>query len=329
MKPFKPLILNTLYHLKIFDILRHIQRKRVIILMYHRFSDKKEPFKIQQSVFEKQIKFLLDKYNFISLREYSEILSGVRGDLPDNPIILTIDDGHWDNYIFAYPILKKYSVPATLFISTDFISHKAWLLSDKLQYVLSITKLSDFYFHLGDKTIHFRLDNFQEWLKSQLTLFNYCRTIRNNEINDLIDRLARHLKVDAPEQTVGDFQPLTWDQIREMYDNGIDFGSHTCSHSILSMISGDELKHEIVDSKREIESKLGVEINSFCYPNGQPEDLNNTVAEIVRDAGYSCAVTTINGFNNAEKTDRFFLKRLQLYTDNKIKLSRELTRLLI
>ena len=135
MKPIKPLILNTLYHLKFFDILRRFQKNRVLILMYHRFSNKEEPFKIPQKVFENQILFLKKKYNFISLKYYSEVLDEKKADLPTNPIILTIDDGYEDNYTFAYPILKKYSIPATIFLATDFISHRAWLWSNKLEYI--------------------------------------------------------------------------------------------------------------------------------------------------------------------------------------------------
>ena len=325
MKRSKSLILTSLYHLKFFDILRRFQKNRVLILMYHRFSDKPEPFKISQQVFENQIKFLKKRYNFISLNHYSEFLTGVRDDFPDNPIILTIDDGHWDNYTFAYPILKKYSVPAALFISTNFITNKAWLCSDILQYILGTTKFREFYFPLGDKTVQFRLDNFQDWLKSQLRIFNYCRTISEHEKDELINQLAKHLTVNLPDQTAGDFQPLTWDQVREMHDNGIEFGSHTCSHPILSTLTSEDLNHEILDSKREMETRLGVEISSFSYPNGQPEDINDIVIQMTQKAGYSCAVTTMKGFNDTRNTNPFLLKRMSILTNNKTYLLREIT----
>ena len=325
MNPIKPIILSGLYHLKFFDILRHIQKMRVTILMYHRFSGKEEPFKITQKTFESQIRFLIKRYNFVTLKHYSDVLNAQREDLPDNPIILTIDDGHWDNYTFAYPILKKYSVPATLFISTNFITNKAWLCSDILQYILGTTKLREFYFPLGDKKVRFRLDNFQDWLKSQLKIFNYCRTISEHEKDKLINQLAKHLTVNLPDQTAGDFQPLTWDQVGEMYDNGIEFGSHTCSHPILSTLTSEKLNHEILDSKREMETRLGVEISSFSYPNGQPEDINDIVIQMTQKAGYSCAVTTIKGFNDTKNTNPFLLKRMSILTDNKTYLFREIT----
>ena len=140
MLPSKATAVSLLYKIKFFDFLRYIQKSRVIILMYHRFSDKPQPFKIEQSVFENQIKFMLKKYNLISLQHYCEVLNGQRDDLPGNPAIITIDDGYWDNYVFAYPVLKKYRVPATIFLATDFISHKAWLWSNKLEHILKNSK---------------------------------------------------------------------------------------------------------------------------------------------------------------------------------------------
>lgn len=296
--------------------------------MYHRFSNKEEPFKIPQKVFENQILFLKKKYDFISLKYYSEVLNETKADLPNNPIILTIDDGYEDNYTFAYPILKKYSIPATIFITTDFISHRAWLWSNKLEYILKNSQFSEFEFPLNGKSIQFRVDSFKNWHATQLAIFNHCRTLLDNEKDQILSELAKYLGVNVPEQTQGDFQPLTWEQIREMNENGIDIGSHSCSHSILSRLSLTKMEHEIVDSKKEIESKLDEEIISFCYPNGQLEDINDSVIQMIQKAGYSCAVSTINGFNNAKNTARFSLKRLSVYTDNTITLSRELTRLI-
>lgn len=328
MHQLKPLIISSLYHLKFFDILRQFQKKRVIILMYHRFSQKPEPFKIQQSIFENQIKFLKKKYNFISLKHYSEVLNEKRDDLPDNPIIITIDDGYKDNYTFAYPILKKYSIPATIFLTIDFITHKSWLWSNKLEYILKNSQFSEFEFTLNGKSVQFRVDSFKNWHVAQLALFNHCRTVTDEEKNKLLNELAKHLKVNVPEKTLGDFQALTWDQIMEMKNNGIDFGSHSCSHPILSRLSLKKMVHEIVDSKKKIEWKLKEEVISFCYPNGRPEDINDSVIEMTQKAGYSCAVTTINGVNNAKNTERFLLKRLSLSTDNKIMLSKKLTHLI-
>ena len=200
--------------------------------MYHRFSQKPEPFKIQQSIFENQIKFLKKKYNFISLKHYSEVLSGKGDDLPDNPIIITIDDGYQDNYTVAYPILKKYSIPATIFITTDFINKKNWLWFNKLKYILKHTKKQKFQFALGDKEKKFIINNPHTKHNAQLDIFSYCKRLTVAEINYLLEQLAKALDVIVPPLTSIEYQPLTWPQIQEMQSNNIDFGSHTCTHPI-------------------------------------------------------------------------------------------------
>lgn len=328
MKRSKSLILTSLYHLKFFDILRRFQKNRVLILMYHRFSNKEEPFKIPQKVFENQILFLKKKYNFISLKYYSEVLNEKKAHLPNNPIILTIDDGYEDNYTFAYPILKKYSIPATIFITTDFVSRRAWLWFDKLKYILINSKQNEFTLRMNDRNNKFVLDNFKNRHATQLSIFDLCKRIDSAVRDNLLNELALELNVDVPLITDSNFEALTWDQIKEMQKNKIEFGSHTCSHPMLSRLETDELKHEIAVSKNEIEAKLSSEITSFCYPVGQLEDINDTVVSIIKETGYSCAVTAIHGSNNTSNTDKFLLKRISVLTDNKIMLSKELTQLI-
>lgn len=308
----KPIMVSGLYRLKFFDLLRTLQKKRVIILMYHRFSNNQEPFKIQQKVFEFQIKFLRKKYNFISLKYFSDVLNGRKEDLPDNAIIITIDDGYWDNYTFAYQLLKKYAIPATIFVVTDFITQKIWLWSNKLEYILKETQKKKFKFPLGNTTEEFLVDTFPNWHKSQLKIFNYCSRISDEQKNDLLNELALYLKVNVPDQTVGDFQPLTWEQIKEMNANGIHFGSHTCSHPILSRLTIEKLKYEIVQSKREIEKRLDTTVDLFCYPNGCLEDFTATTIDMLRGASYSAAVTTVPGYNVIKGQNPFLLKRISI-----------------
>ncbi|MBU4349873.1 polysaccharide deacetylase family protein, partial [bacterium] len=91
------------------------------ILTYHNFTkDESKSYDMNIVEFEKQIDYLAThNYSVISL---SELLKGLRtGQLPQKPIVITIDDGFKSTYTLAYPILKKYNFPATLFIYTNFI----------------------------------------------------------------------------------------------------------------------------------------------------------------------------------------------------------------
>ena len=65
---------------------------------------------------------------------------------------------------------------------------------------------------------------------------------------------------------------LTWDQVREMHQAGIEFGSHTVSHTILSCIPKPAMMKELQDSKNEISERLGCPVVTFAYPNGKHAD---------------------------------------------------------
>jgi len=91
------------------------------ILTYHNFTkDEGSSYKINIVEFEKQMNYLaIHNYSVISL---SELLAGLRaGQLPLKPVVITIDDGFKSTFTLAYPVLKKYNFPATLFLYTDFI----------------------------------------------------------------------------------------------------------------------------------------------------------------------------------------------------------------
>ncbi len=97
------------------------QESIIPILTYHNFTEAEgSSYNINIVEFEKQMDYLsAHNYSVISL---SELLKGLRtGQLPPKPIVITIDDGYKSTYTLAYPVLRKYNFPATLFIYTNFI----------------------------------------------------------------------------------------------------------------------------------------------------------------------------------------------------------------
>jgi peptidoglycan/xylan/chitin deacetylase (PgdA/CDA1 family) len=86
-----------------------------------------------------------------------------------------------------------------------------------------------------------------------------------------------------------DFKLLSWNQINEMRDYGIEFGSHTKKHRLLPEISETEARIEIEESKSKISDMINSDVYSFCYPAG---GLNDSIINMVGDAGYQCGVIT-------------------------------------
>ncbi len=102
---------------------------------------------------------------------------------------------------------------------------------------------------------------------------------------------------------------MDWSDLSFLIKNGIKIGSHTLTHPFLTKIPFEEAKKEIEYSKKMLEDKLGVEVDTFCYPYG---DYNEKIVKLVKDAGYKYAFTTkegkFNGFENPYQINRIFVE---------------------
>src|SRR3989344_4458910 len=130
-----------LYYAGLVKLSRFINRNKVKILMYHRVDDKKIdilPYYANLNVsiknFEEQMRYLSKNYNVIPL---NDIININKNKKIKNSVIITFDDGYIDNYLYAYPILKKYNLPATIFLPTDFIENKKRYWLNKLYYLIN------------------------------------------------------------------------------------------------------------------------------------------------------------------------------------------------
>ncbi len=74
--------------------------------------------------FEDQLKMISRNFEIITLKEFWEARNGLR-EVPKNALVITFDDGYLDNWVWAFPYLKKYNLKATLFVSPDFVDKKA------------------------------------------------------------------------------------------------------------------------------------------------------------------------------------------------------------
>ena len=101
---------------------------------------------------------------------------------------------------------------------------------------------------------------------------------------------------------------LHWEDIIALHRGGVDFGSHTVSHPHLTTINEAELFREINNSKKILESRINEEVYSFSYPYGE---FNYKVKDLVKQNGFSCALTTEYGINDFN-TDLYELKRIPI-----------------
>jgi peptidoglycan/xylan/chitin deacetylase (PgdA/CDA1 family) len=129
-----------------------------------------------------------------------------------------------------------------------------------------------------------------------------------------LEEMQRVLGVALPTGPTREYAPMTWAQLRELDPAIVEIGAHTRTHAILSRCGAEALHQELVVSKEVIERELGRSIVSFCYPNGQPGDVNDAAVAAVREAGYESAVMACGTFVR-RGADRFLLSRMGSPTD--------------
>jgi len=275
-------------------------KKKFRILAYHRFGS----INLSAHSLEREVRYLRKHFSIINLEDYADFLKGKRELLP-NSVILTVDDGYQDFYTTAFQILKKYEIPATVFLTTDFIDGRIWLWHDLLNFGLANTSVEAI--SLNGRS--FELNDNSGKSRVKVYLDRICTEVTPAKRDIIINQVLEKLRVSVPERPASEYAPLTWSQISEMSQFGVSYGAHTCTHPVLSKIAPDEAIREIRESKHRIEDMLQKEVVAFCYPNGKENDFNEDTKRMVKDCGFACALSMIYGMNDS-RTDRFALRRM-------------------
>ena len=281
---------------------RWLTRATPKILMYHRFSEAPVPGCIDRCAFEGQVQYLKRHFRVVRLDTLIEALNTPEADLA-NMVVITVDDGYLDFYEVAYPVLKRMEVPATLFLTTQFVDGDFWLWPDQIRYILMYSVAVDSLSIPGSgKNVGVRLDDVGRdvlWER----IVSFLLTLDEQEKLDWITEFARRQGLSVPRAPTDGFRAINWEQAIEMAANGIEIGAHSRTHPSLGKIADEHLDFEIQGSVDDVERQIGVRPSSFCYPNGQPADYNQQVKERVRNAGCRGAVTA---FYDASVTDDLF-----------------------
>ncbi len=281
---------------------RWMNRKELRILMYHRFS--------QRELLQRQCAHIRAHYSPVSMSQVADWLMR-RGQLPENALAITVDDGYRDFYQVAYPVLREYLIPATVYLVSDFVDRSLWLWVDQVQYGFRYAQARSFRMELpGQPPQSFELGTPDTRNVAARTVTEAAKRLSNGDRLRLLEVLPEQLGVQLPEEAPAEYESLRWDEVREMAAAGIEFGAHTRTHPILSRLAGEqELAVEIGGSKRQIERQIERAVDHFCYPNGSREDIGQEAVEAVRAAEFRTAVTTESGLNQVER-DRFQLLRI-------------------
>ena len=300
MLRMRRLLFKLAYVFGISSLFRFVHRNGLTILLYHGVAPKAEheiynyrgKF-IPPSDFEQQMRFCAGHYTILDLEESIRRLRD--GTLPPYALAITFDDGYRNFYEYAFPVLQSLKIPATMFLATDFVFDKKPLWVDRLEYALG---------HMDGS----RSERIARDAKVRVELKMLSADEREKRLRE-IETSSSPLSDFTGEGAV--YAPLSLVEIGEMREAGIAFGAHTKSHPILSHLPLEETEREVRESKDIVEKQCGSVSSIFAYPNGQADDWNEATEVVVARAGFSGALTTIEGANYAD-TPVFRLKRMTM-----------------
>ena len=280
------------------------------IFCFHRINDDNDEFfsSVSTELFEKTMQHVARNHKVVSLHGLMQHLEeGLQGAV----IAITFDDGYRDNYQNAFPVLQRYGMPATIFLTTGGLDSGDPLWFEQLAHALKTSRRE--YLDLEiDLPRRFWLRTREERLDANGRIFSLLRSMSDVKRKNLLAGIFLTLDVDHSERRN---QMLTWDQVRLLNANGIEFGGHTVTHPFLSMLTREQAHWEASECKRRIEEELQQPVKYFAYPNGRGEDFNEWNKEVIRSAGYQAAVTTIWGVNY-RSTDPMALRRSGPWEEN-------------
>ena len=294
----------------------------LLVLTYHRILPRDfgelnivEPgMFVFEDTFESHLAALNREFDIVDLADWVT-RAGAGENLPKRACAITFDDGWHDNYEFAFPLLKRFSTPATIFLVAGMAGTSRQFWPERLARLI---RASD------DNSLYLR-NQAGRWLTD---LASGARanlgTASSEQISAVIQQAKRwtdeevHRYIDVIEES--GYSPmhsgrdiLDWRQLSEMVESGlVSVGSHTLDHKRLGAdLNTEELDRQVQGSHHLIEHNTGSAPKLFCYPNG---DVSKQAAERVRTQ-YIGACITASGWNRPD-CDPYALRRVTLHEGN-------------
>jgi peptidoglycan/xylan/chitin deacetylase (PgdA/CDA1 family) len=268
--------------LKIDLLLQKLSKKSILNVMYHGVvkenSNYFSPRHITADQFEKQLEYISKNFDVISLKEAIDIKKSNRK-LSRKALTISFDDGYLNNFITALPLLEKYNLKTTFFISSILLTKMEvrTLWSD------IIAAINYFY---KNETIIVGKYEFRNLIdintKVHLTeLIKQSTTIeRDNILNSLIDTYDLKNKLNTLPEEI--WKLMNKEELQQFSKSPIvEIGSHGHLHYNLGFISTEDAIIDMKKSKELLESTLNKEIDIIAYPDGNyNEEIKNEASKL-------------------------------------------------
>jgi peptidoglycan/xylan/chitin deacetylase (PgdA/CDA1 family) len=272
-----------------------------LILGYHRISDSgRDPYSIcvTPQHFSEQLDIIGKHARPMKLQELVQALKN--GKVPTRAVVITFDDGYADNLYVAKPLLERYEIPATVFVTSGYLGREFWW--DQLaRMVMNPAAVPKQLSLTVNKTVHElqadaakigRSKNpSQAWNLRVLTwLYGLLQTLSEGERQLVMEQIKDWAGATTHDDIDG--RAVSRDEVLQLANgNLVEIGGHSVTHALLTRLPLADQKAEVQKCKTYLEELLNRAVTSFAYPHGS---LSKPTVKAVRDAGYACGCTSLN-----------------------------------
>lgn len=276
-------------------------RRCLSVLTYHSVIAEPLPFYdwtyLDAAVFRQQMAYLRQHFEVMHL---SQALDLLRQDALSGPTAaLTFDDGFRNNHDVAFPILSEYRLPSSIYLATDLIGTDKTVWFARLLIALQTTRSARLSWNGVDYSLSDAAARADSSGRLQVALKKFPADALERALCEIEARLSVPHNPSVSENSP--FRMLDHEQIKVMLESGlVEFGAHTCGHTILSRLVPAEKAAQISNSVRRVAEMTGRQCDLFAYPNGAPQDFDAESQALLAAAGIKAALTMVPGANRPD-----------------------------
>jgi len=314
-KRLKHGLLNLAQHLNVFPLLkrrREVPGQAVYILTYHRVDlpdDKPwlDPAHISATptMFEAHMRLISNKYHPVTMKD---VLTAARNErpLPENAVLVTVDDGYLDFEEIIYPIARQYGVQPTLFVPTAYVGRACFFWWDKLYQAVFYARESTLKTPIGLLAI----ETPEEKREAVSGLARYIRSQPAGIAQELVETLYAHSQPPFTPHVC----TLSWETLRSLSQSGVTIAAHTHTHSVLTRVTTTQASKEIRISQKMIARHIGHTLPVFAYPDGKQDAFNMAVQDALHMEGFQLAFTMMDEGADLTRHNPLLLPRIGIWS---------------
>jgi peptidoglycan/xylan/chitin deacetylase (PgdA/CDA1 family) len=222
--------------------------------------------------------------------------------LPQRAVLVTFDDAYFD-FDIAWSILKPLKLPATLFVPTAYPDQpeRAFWWDRLYRAMMNASRRELKIAPLGVLP----LADAKTRAASLKSVQNHIKTIPHREATALVDAICEKLDSKPLVQK----SVLSWKELRQLAKEGVTMCAHTQTHPIMTQLTLEDLRREVVGSQEDLKREIGAALPIFCYPSGSHDD---AVVKVLREENFRVAFTTVKGQNDLRTADLLRLRRTNM-----------------